>query len=92
MQFHGVLGCCSPTCASSLLFARCCKMHDSGDPHVEPEQPDQPVTFTRESSEVPLEESGVSSVSDEKQDCSSEASKADHMQTEQADSNQWFNH
>ena len=91
MQFHGVLGCFSPTCGSSLLSARSCKMHDHREPHVEPEHPDHAVTFTTESSEVPQEESGVSGVNGEKQDCSSEASKADHIQTEQADSNQWFN-
>ena len=59
-------------------------MHDRRDPHVEPEHPDQAVTFTAESSEVPPEESGASGVNGEKQDCSSEASKADHIQTEQA--------
>ena len=66
-------------------------MHDRRDLHVEPEHPDQAVTFTTQSSEVPPEESGVSGVSGEKQDCSSQASKADHIQTEQADSNQSFN-
>ena len=69
MQFHGVLGCFSPTCGSSLLSARSCKMHDRRDLHVEPEHPDQAVTFTTESSEVPPEESGASGVNGEKQDC-----------------------
>ena len=90
MQFHGVLGCFSPTCGSSLLSTRSSKMHDRCDPHVEPEHLDRAVTFT-ESSEVPPEDSGVSGVNGEKQDCSAEASKADHIQTQQADSNQWFN-
>ena len=56
-------------------------MHDRRDPHVEPQHPDQAVTFTTESSEVPPGESGVSGVNGEKQDCNSRASKADHIQT-----------
>ena len=57
-------------------------MHDRRDPHVEPEHPDQAVTFTTEFGEVPPEELGVSGVNGEKQDCSSEASKADRIQTD----------
>ena len=63
----------------------------TGDLHVEPRNPDQAVTFTTESSEVPPEKWGLSGVNGEKKDYSSEASKADNIQTEQADSNQWFN-
>ena len=56
-------------------------MHDCRDPHVEPHHPDLAVTFTMESSEVPPEYSGVNGVNGEKPDCSSRASKADHIQT-----------
>ena len=66
-------------------------MHDHRDSHVKPKHPDQAVTFTTESSEVPPEELGVSGVNGEKQDCSSEASKGDHIMAEQADGNQSFN-